>query len=191
MVLEFWYLFPVAVGIATVAMASGVEGATFFAPIFLLVLGLPPETAVGAGLVTEVFGFASGLTAYVRRGLIDYALARMLLVVTVPAAIGGSLVVHYIRPDILEAILGMGLIAVAISFLTAPDHDEIERLDQGVADDVPDAEQESGRRVSVVTTRDGNTTHDVEVFLSSDRQFDAGMYRSGAVRAEIVTVVVD
>jgi uncharacterized cupin superfamily protein len=37
----------------------------------------------------------------------------------------------------------------------------------------------------VVAMRNGNTTHDVEVFLSSDRQFDAGMYKSGKVRAEI------
>jgi len=37
----------------------------------------------------------------------------------------------------------------------------------------------------VVATHDGNTTHDVEVFLSSNRQFDAGMYRSGKVRSEI------
>jgi len=37
----------------------------------------------------------------------------------------------------------------------------------------------------VVKTVEGNTTHDVEVFLSKDRQFDAGMYRSGKVRAEI------
>ena len=39
----------------------------------------------------------------------------------------------------------------------------------------------------VVKTEDGNTTHDVEVFLSKDRQFDAGMYRSEKVRAEIKT----
>ena len=37
----------------------------------------------------------------------------------------------------------------------------------------------------VVSTKNGNTTHDVEVFLSKDQQFDAGMYRSGKVRAEI------
>jgi uncharacterized cupin superfamily protein len=37
----------------------------------------------------------------------------------------------------------------------------------------------------VVKTEGGNTTHDVEVFLSKDKQFDAGMYRSGKVRAEI------
>lgn len=29
------------------------------------------------------------------------------------------------------------------------------------------------------------TTEDVETFISSDRKFDAGIYRSGAVRAEI------
>jgi uncharacterized cupin superfamily protein len=37
----------------------------------------------------------------------------------------------------------------------------------------------------IVVERNGNTTHDVEVFLSSNQQFDAGMYKSGKVRAEI------
>jgi len=37
----------------------------------------------------------------------------------------------------------------------------------------------------IVADHDGNTTYDVEAFLSSDKQFDAGMYRSGKVRAEI------
>ena len=38
---------------------------------------------------------------------------------------------------------------------------------------------------AVVEKHDGNTTEDVEVFLSKDQQFDAGMYRSGKVRMEI------
>lgn len=37
----------------------------------------------------------------------------------------------------------------------------------------------------IVAEHNGNTTYDVEAFLSSDKQFDAGMYRSGKVRAEI------
>jgi len=37
----------------------------------------------------------------------------------------------------------------------------------------------------VVSTHDGNTTHDVEVFRTDSGLFDAGMYRSGKVRAEI------
>ena len=135
MTLEFWYMLPVSVGVATVAMASGVEGATFFAPIFLLALGLPPEVAIGTGLITEVFGFASGVSAYVKRKLIDYSLARSLLLMTVPAAVGGSLASNLIRPEILETILGMGLFAVALSFLRSPDADEVHRLDRDVADE--------------------------------------------------------
>jgi len=37
----------------------------------------------------------------------------------------------------------------------------------------------------VIETVDGNTTNDVEVFLSHDQKFDAGMYKSGKVRTEI------
>ncbi len=135
MTLQFWYMLPVSIGVATVAMASGVEGATFFAPIFLLLLGLPAEVAIGIGLVTEVFGFASGVTAYVRRKLIDYGLAGSLLMVTVPAAVIGSFLTGVVRTEALEAVLGMGLIAVALTFLRAPDHEELERLDQGVEAD--------------------------------------------------------
>jgi uncharacterized cupin superfamily protein len=35
------------------------------------------------------------------------------------------------------------------------------------------------------STRDGNTTQDVTSFLSSDKRFATGMYKSGAVRYEI------
>jgi uncharacterized protein len=144
--LEFWFMLPVSIGVATVAMASGVEGATFFAPIFLLVLGLPPEVAIGTGLITEVFGFASGVTSYVRRRLIDYRLARMLMLGTVPAAVIGSLIAGIVRDDVLQSILGMGLIAVALSFLTAPDEHETERLDRSI-----EKEAAFGARSTVVT----------------------------------------
>lgn len=34
-------------------------------------------------------------------------------------------------------------------------------------------------------TKDGNTTFDVTTFLSSDKKFSSGIYKSGAVRIEI------
>jgi len=37
----------------------------------------------------------------------------------------------------------------------------------------------------IIAEHNGNTTYDVEAFLSSDKQFDAGMYRSGKVKADI------
>jgi uncharacterized membrane protein YfcA len=130
MSLEFWYMLPVGVLIATIAMASGVGGATFFSPLFILALGLPPELAVGSGLVVEVFGFGSGVYAYVRRKLIDYRVGGMLLSATVPAAIAGVVVAHYVSADLLKVVLGMGLFAVAISFLRAPDEETEAALDE-------------------------------------------------------------
>ncbi len=76
MSLDYWFMFPIAIVIATTAMASGVEGATFFTPLFILALRLSPEIAIGTGLITEVFGFASGVIAYARKGLIDYRFGR-------------------------------------------------------------------------------------------------------------------
>lgn len=138
MSLEFWYMLPVGLLVATIAMASGVGGATFFAPLFILGLGLPPEIAIGAGLVVEVFGFGSGVYAYVQRQLIDYRIGGLLLSATVPAAIVGVVAAHYIDADILKVILGMGLFAVAVSFLQAPDEDVQDALEE-MADEEPDS----------------------------------------------------
>jgi uncharacterized membrane protein YfcA len=130
MTLEFWFMFPVAILVATTAMASGVEGATFFAPIFILLLGLPTEVAIGVGLITEVFGFASGLYAYHRKKLIDYQLGLSLLMATIPLAILGTLISGIFDPNLLKLILGMGSLAVGVNFLRMPSHEEVHQLNQ-------------------------------------------------------------
>ena len=148
--LEYWFMLPVSVVVATVAMASGVEGATFFTPLFLLVLGIPPEVAIGTGLITEVFGFASGLFAYVRRRLIDYSLARTLLIVTVPLAVLGTIIAGSVEPTVLKVILGMGLIAVAFSFLRSPEPALVRRADSAIEE-----EHGGGRGETCVVTAEG------------------------------------
>ncbi|MFQ5743651.1 MAG: sulfite exporter TauE/SafE family protein [Acidobacteriota bacterium] len=135
MSLQYWFMLPVSVLVATVAMASGVEGATFFTPLFVLALGLPVEVAVGTGLITEFFGFASGLYAYYRKRLIDYRLGGQLLLVTVPMALVGTWLSARIEPDILKVILGMGLLAVAASFLRTPESKDVARMDDAIAEE--------------------------------------------------------
>jgi hypothetical protein len=129
MSVEFWYMFPLGIVMTAVGIASGVGGATFYAPLFILGLGLPPPLAIGAGLVVEAFGFGSGVYAYVRRQLIDYRIGRAMLVATVPTALAGTLAAHYVQADVLKIVLGMGLVAVAVSFLRAPDAEAATRLD--------------------------------------------------------------
>jgi uncharacterized membrane protein YfcA len=116
-------------------MASGVGGATFFTPIFILGLGLPAEVAIGVGLITEVFGFASGLFAYFKKRLIDYRLGLTLLIVTVPLALIGTWVAGYVDSEILKVILGVGLFAIALSFLRAPDHHDVVIMDDVIEDE--------------------------------------------------------
>jgi len=150
MILHYWFMFPIGVLIATTAMASGVGGATFFSPLFILVLGLPPEVAIGTGLITEVFGFASGLYAYARKRLIDYRLGLNLLMVTIPMALLGTWIAGRIEPDILKVVLGVGLFAVALAFLRAPEQKDVARMDEAI-------EQEYGREKAetCLTTAEG------------------------------------
>lgn len=147
MSLEYWFVFPISVLIATIAMASGVEGATFFTPLFILGLGLDTEVAIGVGLITEVFGFASGLYAYIRKGSIDYRLGRMLLMVSVPAALLGTWVATHIPSDILKGILSAGLFAIASSFLQSPEPESLDSLDRDIAE-----HQEKEPQTCITTT---------------------------------------
>jgi len=132
---QYWFMLPIAAIIATTAMASGIGGATFFVPVFILALRLPPEVAIGTGLITEVFGFASGLYAYARKRLIDYKLGLTLLVATVPLALLGTWAAGWIPSTVLKVILGMGLFAVAASFLRSPEHKDILRMDSAVKEE--------------------------------------------------------
>ena len=132
MTFDYWYMLPVAILVATTAMASGVGGATFFAPIFLLGLRLSPEVAIGTGLITEAFGFASGVYSYSRKHLIDFKLGGSLLIATVPMALLGVWLANFVGGTVLKIILGMGLFAIALSFIRALEHEDIENLDEHI-----------------------------------------------------------
>lgn len=150
MTLEYWFMFPVSIVIATIAMASGVEGATFFTPLFILVLKLSPEIAIGTGLITEVFGFASGLFAYYRKKLIDFRLGLVLLSVTIPLALLGTWLAGFISAEILKTILGVGLFAVALSFLRSPEPRDVDHLNVEIK-----LENKPGQSGTCLTTRTG------------------------------------
>ncbi len=150
MTFQYWYMLPISILVATTAMASGVGGATFFSPIFILFLGLPPDVAIGTALITEVFGFASGIYAYATKKLIDYKLGFTLLMATIPMALIGSVAAAYIPSQVLKIILGVGLFAVALSFLRSPEIEDVIRMDNAIG------EKSSGDRdETVINTAEG------------------------------------
>lgn len=113
LILDYWFLTPICLVGAAVATTVGIGGPVFFTPVFILVLDLPPATAVAVALFTQFFGFLSGSVAYWRRRLTDHALARRLIRVAVPAALVGSVLADLVPGPLLRRLFGCVAIAVA------------------------------------------------------------------------------
>lgn len=101
---QYWFMFPVAMCVATMAMLSGIGGAALFIPIFVIIFPiLGPEyplttaAAIGSALMTEVFGFSSGFVGYYRKRLIDFKSALPFIAVGVPVAIVGAILLAVLR----------------------------------------------------------------------------------------------
>lgn len=122
----YWFMFPVAICVATTAMLSGIGGAALFTPIFLIIFPLlgpqyPLESAVaaiGSALLTETFGFSSGFIGYYRKGLIDFKGAIPFIIVGVPVAIVGALLAQFANPDLIKAGYALMMIFIAYEMFT-------------------------------------------------------------------------
>lgn len=73
----YWFMLPVCVVVASVAMFSGISGAALLIPVFLIgfpLLNVPRLTtvaAVGTSLILETSGFGMGVARYLRMRLVD------------------------------------------------------------------------------------------------------------------------
>jgi uncharacterized membrane protein YfcA len=150
--LAHWWVFPVSVLFATVAIGSGVSGALFFSPFFLLVLGLSPAQAIGAGLLTEVFGMGNGLRSYVKQRVVDFQTAKWLLLGAVPAIVVGAFAAHFVDPDLLKLAFGIGLLGLG-GFLVY--YDAPEECEPGEGEGEFLREKNTGRGSTVVEAADG------------------------------------
>lgn len=113
----FWFMIPVGIVIATIAMMAGIGGAALFAPFFMLVLRLDPLIALGAGLIIEFFGFSSGVIGFWRRQEIDFGIVKQLVVFTVPATVAGIFLGRVIPAFVLQVMLALLLLYLAYQFL--------------------------------------------------------------------------
>lgn len=117
--LEYWYMLPACMVIATIAMAAGIGGATFYVPFILIVLKVPISSAVAIGIFVEVFGFAAGVYNYARAGQIDYKLAKKLLRWALSFTIIGVFLNRLIEPTIVEYVLILALMIFSTQILFA------------------------------------------------------------------------
>lgn len=65
---DYWYVFPIAVLVATLCNASGFSGSVLFQPFFNFILGIPITQSIATGIATETIGMGSGAFRYWRMG---------------------------------------------------------------------------------------------------------------------------
>lgn len=131
----YWFMFPVSICVATAAMLSGIGGAALFTPIFILVFPMlgpqyPLEStvaAIGTALLTETFGFTSGFVGYYRKKLIDSAIVFRFLRVSVPVAILGAFLAHFVAEGLLILGYAVLVLVLAIIHVFVP-HDDSPRV---------------------------------------------------------------
>lgn len=109
-----WYIFPIAVVVATLANSSGFGGGIIFQPIFLGLFGLPPSQGVATGMLTELFGMSSGAFRYFTQGAIEFEIAFPLILFGVPGLIMGNHLLTILNPEVLKIIFGVLVLFVAI-----------------------------------------------------------------------------
>ncbi|MFQ5912801.1 MAG: sulfite exporter TauE/SafE family protein [Nitrospinota bacterium] len=90
-----------------------------FTPFFILALPLisgktiPPVEAIYLSLLIEVCGFGSATLGYYRQRVIDFRAVQYAVWMSVPFAVGVSLIAHRVAEGWLLLILGIALLAMS------------------------------------------------------------------------------
>jgi uncharacterized membrane protein YfcA len=96
MSLDYWYLLPVGLSIAVLAMSSGVSAGNFWVPVYMLWAKFDPPLAFWMTLATMLCGYGSGVVRNLHQGTFNRRVIGHYLPFTVPAALLGG----YLSPTI-------------------------------------------------------------------------------------------
>jgi uncharacterized membrane protein YfcA len=101
----------------------------------LLNIGLPAPLALGTNKLQATFGSGSATWHYWRAGLVDFRACKIGILYTLIGATGGTLLVSWLPPGLLERTIPWLLIAIAVYFTFQPklgDAERSPRLDANV-----------------------------------------------------------
>ncbi len=109
--------------VGAIVGATGVGGGSLMTPLLVLVLGVPPATAVGTDLLYASLTKAGGAWAHGRRGNVDWRVGVALAAGSVPAAGATLVALHLLAIDaeqynhMIAATLSVALILTAGALL--------------------------------------------------------------------------
>ncbi|MFP4402530.1 MAG: sulfite exporter TauE/SafE family protein [Candidatus Nanoarchaeia archaeon] len=113
-----WYLFPIAILIASISMLIGVGGAILFTPLFIIFLDFEPIHALAAGMIIEIFALSSGLFAYLEKKILPLQELRKLTLFVIFGTFIGVIIAQFIPSLFIQIGLFLLLSYFSYSFIS-------------------------------------------------------------------------
>lgn len=112
--MEYWYVFPIAIFVATICNASGFSGSVLFQPFFNFVLGIPILQSIATGIATETIGMTSGAFRYWKmKNKIDFKAVKKVFPYVYIGIASGILLFVFIPKLWLRLIVGCSIFSIA------------------------------------------------------------------------------
>src|SRR5262245_12085146 len=120
--MDYWYLLPVGVSIACVAMSSGISAGNFWVPVYLFWAQFEAPVAFWMTLATMLCGYGSGVVRHLRQGTIHRGFLVHYLPFTVPAAVIGASLAPALNASWLTGLFGVFVCGYGARMLVLPWH---------------------------------------------------------------------
>lgn len=111
---DYWYVFPIAIIVATLCNASGFSGSVLFQPFFNFILQVPIAQSVATGIATETIGMTSGAFRYWRMGnKIDIKAVKKVFPYVYAGIISGIFLFVFLPKLWLRLAVGCSIFSIA------------------------------------------------------------------------------
>lgn len=113
-VMQYWFMLPVAICVASLATGSGFGGGILFFPIFIYGLKLSVPEAVGTGMVTELCGMSSAMISYSAQKQVEFEVALPMIIISFPGLLIGLYLVQAVNPAYPKFFFGIMVLMCAL-----------------------------------------------------------------------------
>jgi uncharacterized membrane protein YfcA len=113
----FFVLIALGIGVGVPASMCGLGGGFILVPTLILVLGLPPQSAVAISIVAMLGTTVSATVGYLKQKRVDFKLATLYDILDIPGVIIGAYLTTILPKNVLIGICGVFIFALSVLML--------------------------------------------------------------------------
>ncbi|MFA5364778.1 MAG: sulfite exporter TauE/SafE family protein [Candidatus Bathyarchaeia archaeon] len=113
----FFVLIALGIGVGVPASMCGLGGGFILVPTLILVLGLPPQSAVAISIVAMLGTTVSATVGYLKQKRVDFKLAILYDVLDIPGVIIGAYLTTLLPKNVLIGLCGIFILSLSVLML--------------------------------------------------------------------------